>query len=232
MLRSIFMPVFAIGFVTSSMALAPAAQGQIRADRVEDRLDRREDRIDRSVNNGPLDRIEDRFDRAENRVDRRTGPYAPAVSWHAPVSNRVVVAPRPIARTTVVVPRVRTVRGVRVARYYGPTIPGYGFHYADNDAYPWIAFTAISLKLLDVLSEPQVRYHEEAQIMATSASIGETISWNHEGASGQVTAVRQGNNASGNICREFQQTLYFNGQAEDAWVTTCQDPSGNWAVLK
>jgi len=232
MLRSSLMPVFAIGFMTSSMALVPAAQGQVRADRVEDRLDRREDRIDRSVNNGPLDRIEDRFDRAENRVDRRTGPYAPVVSWRAPVSNRVVVAPRPIARTTVVVPRVRTVRGVRVARYYGPTIPGYGFHYADNDAYPWIAFTAISLKLLDVLSEPQVRYHEEAQIMATSASIGETISWNHKGASGQVTVVRQGNDASGNICREFQQTLYFNGQAEDAWVTACQDPNGNWAVLK
>ena len=85
--------------------------------------------------------------------------------------------------------------------------------------------------MLDYLSEEQVRYHEEAQIIATEAPIGEAITWSNGGAEGTVVAIREGTDAGGNICREFQHSVIIDGQAEDAWGTACKQADGTWMVI-
>lgn len=122
------------------------------------------------------------------------------------------------------------VNGVRVYRPFGPTVFGYGFFYADEDALPWLAFTAISLKLLDILTEDEVRRQEQAQIEATSAPVGELIYWESDTAAGSVTAVRKGTNASGETCREFHQTISVEGNAEDANGIACIGEDGRWRI--
>jgi 17 kDa outer membrane surface antigen len=135
---------------------------------------------------------------------------------------RVVVVPAP---------RIRQYRDVVVVRPYGHLYPGYGRFQADDDAYKWLAFTAITLKALDVLNEAQERAHEAAQVQATSAPIGESIHWQDGGASGSVTAVREGTSTLGRYCREFQQNVTVGGQTEQAYGTACQQPDGAWEIV-
>lgn len=154
------------------------------------------------------------------------------VVWKAPTKQRVVVKPRIAApRQISVAPRRRTIGRNVVYRPYGPTIYGYGFHYADADAARWIAFTAITIKVLDMMEENQVRYHEQAQIDAVSAPVGQAIVWEYGGASGSVTPLREGTNASGYTCREFQQTVMIGGQQETAFGTACLEADGSWQIV-
>lgn len=133
----------------------------------------------------------------------------------------------------IVVPekRVRRYRDVVVLRPYGHWYPGYGDHHSDSDAFKWLALTAITLKILDNLNEAQERAHEEAQIRATTAPIGETIIWAQSGASGSVTATREGTSTSGRYCREFQQQVSIGGHSERAYGTACRQPDGSWEVV-
>lgn len=134
-------------------------------------------------------------------------------------------------RTTVIVPRERFVWGTRVIRPYGHRYRGYGYFYRDDDAFKWLAFTAISLKLLDNLNEEQQRLHEAAQVRATTAGVGETIIWEEGNASGSVTTSRRGSSSSGRPCREFQQRVTIGGKTEQAYGTACQNPDGSWEVV-
>jgi len=127
--------------------------------------------------------------------------------------------------------RVRRYRDVVIVRPYGHWYPGYGHYYDDDDAYQWLAFTAITLKLLDNLNEAQQREHEAAQIAATTAPIGERIVWNEGPASGTVIATREGTSTSGRYCREFLQEVTVAGKAEQAYGTACRQPDGSWEVI-
>lgn len=122
-------------------------------------------------------------------------------------------------------------RNVNVVRHYGPVYRGYGGFYLDDDAYPWLAFTAITLKVLDNFNEDQQRAHESAQVRATSAPIGETITWNRGGAAGSVTPVRDGISTSGRYCREFQHVVKIGGRSERAYGTACRQSDGSWEVV-
>ncbi len=51
-----------------------------------------------------------------------------------------------------VAPRNRQFRGVRVVRPHGGPFHGYGHFYTDHDAFKYLAFTAITLKILDNLN--------------------------------------------------------------------------------
>ncbi len=135
------------------------------------------------------------------------------------------------AGRAVVVPRTRYYRGVRVIRPHGRPYFGYGYFYADDDAYKYLAFTAIALKVLDNLNEEQQRMPEAAQVRATSANLGETIVWQDAGASGAVTTTRIGTSTSGRQCREFQQTATIGGRTEQAYGTACLQPDGSWEVV-
>jgi surface antigen len=116
-------------------------------------------------------------------------------------------------------------------RPYGHWYHGYGHHHDDASAYAWLAFTAISLGILSLLSESQQRVHEQAQIYATTAPVGKTINWRDQGASGSVTSLRDGYAESGRYCREFQQRVTIGGRREEAYGTACRQPDGAWQIV-
>lgn len=130
----------------------------------------------------------------------------------------------------VVAPRRRHVGDIIVDRPYGHVYWGYGNHRSDNDAWKWLAFTAITLKLLDNLNEQAQREHEAAQVRATSARVGERINWNSGGSQGYVVTTREGTNTSGKTCREFQQSVTINGKTEEAYGTACLQDDGSWKM--
>jgi len=118
-----------------------------------------------------------------------------------------------------------------IVRPFGHWYPGYAHYRRDDDAYKWLAFTAITLGLLDYLNEAQQREHEAAQIAATTAPVGERIIWDEGDANGYVVATREGTTASGRYCREFQQEVSIGGRAEQAYGTACRNPDGSWEVV-
>jgi hypothetical protein len=128
-------------------------------------------------------------------------------------------------------PRRRSYRGVVVVRPHGHWYHGYGLHYHDDSAWKWMAFTAITLKVLDNINEEQQRKHEAAQIEATTAAVGQPVAWQEGGASGSVTTMSESHNAAGEYCREFQQEITVGGETEQAYGTACLQPDGAWKIV-
>lgn len=141
-------------------------------------------------------------------------------------------ASRQRSRTAAVTSRTRHYRGIRIVRSHGHPYVGYGFFYSDNDAYKWLAFTAITIMMLDNISEDQQRLHEQAQIRATTAEVGETIIWKDADASGSVKTTRIGKSTYGRHCREFQQTVTIGGKTEQVYGTACQQQDGAWEIVR
>ena len=135
-----------------------------------------------------------------------------------------------VRHSTVVHKRSYVHRNVVVFRPHGHYYHGYGHYHGDNDAWKWLAFTAITLKVLDNLNEEQQRQHETAQIEATSAPVGQPITWDDGNASGSVTTTRQGQDSAGNQCREFQQEVTIGGQTEQAYGNACLQADGSWKI--
>lgn len=154
------------------------------------------------------------------------------IAWKAREHRRIVVKPAAaVVRPAQTAPRRRTVGRIAVHRPFGPAYYGYGFHYSDAAAARWLAFTAITLKALDTLDEEQVRYHEQAQIEAAAAPLGEEIAWEANGASGSVIALRQGTDSEGHSCREFQHVVSIGGTQETAFGTACLEADGSWRIV-
>jgi surface antigen len=83
------------------------------------------------------------------------------------------------------------------------------------------------------LDQADMAYHQQAVEKAYSAPLNQTISWNNteSGHSGSVTPVREGRQAStGNLCRQYKQTIVVDGKAETAIGTACQNPDGTWTL--
>jgi surface antigen len=74
---------------------------------------------------------------------------------------------------------------------------------------------------------------EKASTRATTAPIGQPISWRNpdSGNSGTVTPTREGTAANGDYCREFQQSVTVGGKSEQAFGTACRQPDGSWKVV-
>ncbi len=84
------------------------------------------------------------------------------------------------------------------------------------------------------LDQADIAYHEQAVNRAYSAPINQPISWSNpeSGHSGTVTPVREGRQAStGNLCREYKQTIVVDGQAETAYGRACQNADGSWQLV-
>lgn len=76
---------------------------------------------------------------------------------------------------------------------------------------------------------------EQASQRATTAPIGQQISWRNpeSGNSGSITPTREGTNTStGEYCREFQNDVTIGGKTEQAYGTACRQPDGSWRVVK
>ena len=134
-------------------------------------------------------------------------------------------------KLVVVAPRHRNFRNVIIVRPYGHVYWGYGHHHSDADAFKWLAFTAITLQLLDNVNEQAQREHEAAQVQATSAAVGEKITWTTNEANGYVVTTKQGTNNNGQTCREFQQSITVGGNTEEAYGTACLQADGAWNIV-
>lgn len=110
--------------------------------------------------------------------------------------------------------------------------PGYGPYHGDPEAWQWLGLAGFTLHLLDMMTEPQRRAHQYAQIQATSAPIGQRIQWAENGAGGTVVALRDGTDtATGAYCREFQQEVTIGGRLERSYGTACRQPDGAWKIV-
>jgi len=83
------------------------------------------------------------------------------------------------------------------------------------------------------LDRADMAYAQQASNRATTAPIGQKISWNNPetGNSGYITPVRDGRDSSGAYCREYQQTIYVGGKQESGYGTACRQPDGTWKVI-
>lgn len=66
-----------------------------------------------------------------------------------------------------------------------------------------------------------------------TAPAGTATSWQNpdSGNAGTVTPIRTYQNASGQYCREFQQTITIGGQQEQSYGTACRQPDGSWRIV-
>ncbi len=85
-------------------------------------------------------------------------------------------------------------------------------------------------KSLDRADRP---YAEAAYNQATTAPIGERITWNNPdtGSYGSVTPIREGRSHDGRLCREYNTTIYVDGRYEEARGIACQNPDGSWSMV-
>ncbi|MBK1699071.1 RT0821/Lpp0805 family surface protein [Rhodovibrio salinarum] len=63
---------------------------------------------------------------------------------------------------------------------------------------------------------------------------GQTSSWDNPdtGHRGTVTPTETYKTDSGRYCREFQHTIYVDGEAKDAYGTACRQPDGSWKIVQ
>lgn len=83
------------------------------------------------------------------------------------------------------------------------------------------------------LDQADMMYHQQAFERAYTAPINQPIAWSNPdtGHSGSVVATRQGTDTqTGNLCREYKQTIIVDGQSETAVGTACQQADGTWRL--
>ena len=63
---------------------------------------------------------------------------------------------------------------------------------------------------------------------------GSTSTWRNpdSGHHGSVTPTRTYENARGRYCREYEQTIYVGGHAEQGYGTACRQPDGSWQIVR
>jgi len=166
------------------------------------------------------------YDR-DHRVSASSRHVETRRSFHVEVPQRIV---RPHNYRSV--PRSRYYLGIRVYRPYGYLYPGFGFYYSDNDAFRWLAFTALTLTIVNQLDEHQQRMHEQALIRATTGEEGDTLYWDDRGASGSVTVLYIGTDSRGREYREFRQTVSAHGRTETSYGSATLRANGTWQVAK
>ncbi len=83
------------------------------------------------------------------------------------------------------------------------------------------------------LDKTDVEYARRAQEQSYASPIGQQITWNNpqSGNAGTITPRRDGTDAAGNYCREYQTTVTVGGKTEQAYGTACRQPDGTWKVI-
>jgi surface antigen len=74
----------------------------------------------------------------------------------------------------------------------------------------------------------------EAEQKAHTAPVGQQIAWSNpnSGNSGTVTPKREGQDAAGNPCREYETSITVDGKTERAIGTACKQPDGTWKIVE
>ncbi len=83
------------------------------------------------------------------------------------------------------------------------------------------------------LDKADYAYAKQAEQKAYAAPIGQQIAWNNpeSGNYGTVTPIRDGATASGDYCREYEQTIYVDGRSETGVGVACKRADGKWEVV-
>ena len=125
-------------------------------------------------------------------------------------------------------PARRVINNIVVIRPHGHPYAGYGHYHDDHDAMKWLAFTAITLKILDNINEAAQREHEAAQVKATTAPVGEKIIWSDGDANGYVVATKEGKSSTlrTGLQRVFSSRLRLVEKTEEAWGQACLQEDG------
>ena len=225
-----------VAMTTATLPVQADSRDYRRDNDRDNQHDRRADkRHDKNRGSKPDKRSDKRSDkrRDNNQGYKRDYRSDRRYDYHKPKKSHPVKSPIIHRGHSYSIPsyRVRRHRDVVVVRPYGSLYSGYGNFFRDDDAYKWLAFTAIAVKLLDNLNEQQEREHEAAQVQATTAPIGESITWNDGYASGSVTPTREGNSSAGRYCREFHHEVTIGGNKEQTYGTACRQPDGSWEVI-
>lgn len=65
-----------------------------------------------------------------------------------------------------------------------------------------------------------------------TARTGTAVSWRNPDSGNSGVIVPQGTyqTASGQYCREFQQTVTVQGESQQAYGTACRQPDGSWKI--
>ena len=84
------------------------------------------------------------------------------------------------------------------------------------------------------LDEADRREAEQSAVRALeSTPSGSNVSWSNpdSGNSGTITPTRTYQDADGQYCREYRQTLYIKGEPHQSYGTACRQPDGTWQVM-
>ena len=95
----------------------------------------------------------------------------------------------------------------------------------------WAVYAILALQFVDTLNESQRDRYAWAQQRAVAVPLGETIDWHDSGVYGAVTPVRDGTDAGGRYCREFQHQVTVGGRLQSAYGTACRQPDGAWEIV-
>ena len=76
--------------------------------------------------------------------------------------------------------------------------------------------------------------NEAYQHSLESGRTGSASTWRNpdSGHSGTITPTRTYQDAGGQHCREFQQTVTVGGEVEEAYGTACRQPDGSWKIVQ
>ena len=72
-----------------------------------------------------------------------------------------------------------------------------------------------------------------AHVALERAPSGAATTWTNpdSGHSGSVMPVRTYQTASGQYCREYQQTVTVGGETKSGYGTACRQPDGSWKIV-
>lgn len=75
--------------------------------------------------------------------------------------------------------------------------------------------------------------NQASQRAFETAPSGQAITWNNpdSGHYGSVTPMRTYEQAPGQYCREYQQTVTVGGERQSSYGTACRMPDGSWKVV-
>jgi len=147
--------------------------------------------------------------------------------------------PSPVIQHKYRKPGKRTVRPSRRYQhnytYVMPFRGGYPRYkplYHKNNFWGWLAFTVVTLQILDHLDDEQQRAHERALYRATTSPIDTVIVWREGGVSGSVTPVWEGPGNTGQYCREYRHEITIGNRVEITYGSACRRPDGTWEVVR